>query len=191
MNEHRIITISRQFGSGGRSVGRLAAEKLGIRCYDNELIARLAEESGFAEEYVKRDSEYLRSNWFTGFSAGYTTPQDNLWFAQCRVIRDIAEKESCVIVGRCADYILREHPNCLNVYLHASPEFRADRIVNLYKDESDLPVEKRIREKDRSRAAYYLHYTVQEWGDAKNYDVCLDTGTLGIEKCAEIITALY
>ena len=187
---NRIITISRQFGSGGRTIGKKVAEKLGIPCYDRELIAELAKDSGFAESYIERDSEYIHSSWFSSFSAGYVSPQDTLWFSQCKLIRQLAEKESCVIVGRCADYILKDKADCLNVFIHADPEFRAKRIVEVYND-VDVPPMRRIKEKDKSRAAYYLHYTDITWGDVENYDVALDSARLGINKCVDIIAGLY
>ena len=114
---------------------------------------------------------------------------DFLWSIQCSVILKIAEQGSGVIVGRNADYILKDHPNCLNVYIHANDEFRADRIVRLY-GESEKSPQARLAEKDKRRRVNYLHYTGQEWGTAQNYDICLDSSRLGIDKCVEIILSL-
>lgn len=194
--KNRIITISRQFGSGGRTVGREVAKKLGIPCYDHELIERLAEESGFAKEYIKNESEYrpfgsrLASALNVGTGFDPLTNQDRLWIAQKRMILELGAKESCVIVGRCADAILEDRADCLRVFIHASFEQRAKRIVEVY-GETEVPTERRLRDKDKRRISYYQYYTDRTWGDINNYDVALDAGRLGIDKCVEIIAGLY
>ena len=194
--KNRIITISRQFGSGGRTVGREVAQKLGIPCYDHELIERLAEESGFAKEYIKNESEYrpfgsrLASALNVGTGFDPLTNQDRLWIAQQRIILELGAKESCVIVGRCADAILEDQADCLRVFIHASFEQRAKRIVEVY-GETEVPTERRLRDKDKRRISYYQYYTDRTWGDINNYDVALDAGRLGIDKCVEIIAGLY
>jgi len=192
---NRIITISRQFGSGGRTIGKEAAAKLGIPCYDQELIGKIAEESGFAKEYVAERGEYTaHSSWLASAISGRDyyghSHQDDLWAAQRKVILELAEKEPCVIVGRCADYILRDAVDCLTVFIHADMEKRARRIVEQYGERPDAP-EKRLRDKDKRRAAYYQYYTDMEWGAVQNYHVALDSGVLGIERCVDIITQLY
>ena len=192
---NRVITISRQFGSGGRTIGRQVAEKLGIPCYDQELIEQLAEKSGFTKEYIKEHSEYTeRGGWLanalSGRAAGGMTNQDHIWIAQRELILELAAKGPCVMVGRCADYILREQADCLNVFIHASMENRAERIVKMYGERDDAP-EKRLRDKDKRRKAYYQFYTDTEWGRAENYHVALDSGALGIDKCVELIVSLY
>ena len=194
--KNRIITISRQFGSGGRTVGREVAKKLGIPCYDHELIERLAEESGFAKEYIKNESEYrpfgsrLASALNVGTGFDPLTNQDRLWIAQKRMILELGAKESCVIVGRCADAILEDQADCLRVFIYASFEQRAKRIVEVY-GETEVPTERRLRDKDKRRISYYQYYTDRTWGDINNYDVALDAGRLGIDKCVEIIAGLY
>ncbi len=194
--KNRIITISRQFGSGGRTVGREVAKKLGIPCYDHELIERLAEESGFAKEYIKNESEYrpfgsrLASALNVGTGFDPLTNQDRLWIAQKRMILELGAKESCVIVGRCADAILEDRADCLRVFIHASFEQRSKRIVEVY-GETEVPTERRLRDKDKRRISYYQYYTDRTWGDINNYDVALDAGRLGIDKCVEIIAGLY
>ena len=194
--KNRIITISRQFGSGGRTVGREVAQKLGIPCYDHELIERLAEESGFAKEYIKNESEYrpfgsrLASALNVGTGFDPLTNQDRLWIAQKRMILELGAKESCVIVGRCADAILEDQADCLRVFIHASFEQRATRIVEVY-GETEVPTERRLRDKDKRRISYYQYYTDRTWGDINNYDVALDAGRLGIDKCVEINAGLY
>lgn len=190
---NRIITISREFGSGGRTIGRKVAEKLGIPCYDAELVEKIAEESGYAEEYIKEEGEYTSGGWLSTLFSDRTnglTNQDKLWNVQSKVIRELAEKESCVIVGRCADYILRDKADCLTVFIHASLEKRAERIVREYGETDETP-EERLKDKDKRRATYYRFYTDMKWGQAKNYQICLDSGELGIDKCVDIIASLY
>lgn len=191
--KNRIITISREFGSGGRTIGRQAAEKLGIPCYDAELIQKLAEESGFSESYVKEAGEYTPHSFLSfAFSnrAQGPTNEDVLWDLQYKVITELAEKGPCVIVGRCADYILREKADCLKVFIHADMAFRTERIVKVYGEREQSP-EQRLRDKDKRRAAYHRFYTDMKWGHAQNYHITLDSGVLGIDRCAEILCALF
>jgi len=192
--EHRIITISRQFGSGGRTIGKVLAKQLGIPCYDQELIAMFAKESGFSEDYIKEAGEQTRGGLLASIFSDrvYDTPitQDVLWDAQKKVILQLAENESCIIVGRCADYILKDHANCLRVFIHASKENRAARILRIY-GETDTPMETRISEKDKSRKAYYQKYTGSAFGDAENYQIALDSGDLGLDACVQILHSLY
>lgn len=192
----RIITISRQFGSGGRTIGKLVAEKLSIPCYDSELIEKLAEKSGFAKEYVAEHGEYTaHGNWFvnafsTSNNANYPTNQDYLWNIQSKIILELGEQEDCVIVGRCADYILKDSADCLRVFIHADMDKRAERIVKVYGESAETP-EKRLKDKDKRRSTYYRFYTDMAWGDMKNYHITLDSGFLGIDKCVEIIASAY
>ena len=191
--QNRIITISRQFGSGGRTIGKNLAEKLGIPCYDSELIHKIALESGFAEKYIKTAGEYVPDGFLSSVlstRAYGPTNEDYLWEIQYKIISELAEKESCVIVGRCADYILREKADCLNVFIYADMEYRMDRIVRVYGEQEEAP-EERIRKKDKRRAAYYRFYTDTKWGQAQNYHICLNSGELGIDRCVEILQSLY
>ena len=192
---NRVITISREFGSGGRTIGKLSAERLGIPCYDQELIEKIEEKSGLAKEYIAERGEYtLRGGWlanaFADRSLNGLSVQDYLWTVQRKTILELAEQGPCVIVGRCADYILQDRADLLKVFIHASIETRAKRIVEKYGESAEAP-EKRLRDKDIRRSAYYHFYTDVEWGIAKNYDIALDSGTLGIERCVDIITSLY
>lgn len=191
--KNRIITISREFGSGGRTIGKKVAQRLDIPCYDADLIQKLAEKSGFAEDYVKQISECMSGSYleslFSNRAQGPTN-EDILWDSQNKVILEIAEKGPCVIVGRCADYILRDKASCLKVFIHADPAFRAERIVKEY-GEREQSAQQRLREKDKRRAAYHRFYTEMKWGDAHNYHIALDSGILGLDRCVEIITALY
>ena len=191
----KIITISREFGSGGRTVGHLVAEKLGIPFYDKELVDHIALESGFAPKFVEEHGEHSPSSSLfsyafvpqgvPGVMNGLSTA-DFLWNIQCNVILQLADKGPCVIVGRNADYILKDRPDCLHAYIHADMDFRADRIVRLY-GESEKSPQARLQEKDKRRRVNYQHYTGRSWGQAQNYDICLDSGRLGVEQCAEII----
>lgn len=190
---NRIITISREFGSGGRTIGKKVADKLGIPCYDSELIEKLAQESGFTKDYIKEASEYTPGGFLaSAFSnrAFGPTNEDILWEMQCRIITELAEKESCVIVGRCADCVLQDKADCLKVFIHADMAFRAKRIVKVYGEREQSP-EQRLRDKDKRRAAYHRFYTNMKWGYAENYHLTLDSGALGIDRCVDIISGLY
>lgn len=192
---NRIITISREFGSGGRTIGKEVAARLNIPCYDHELIERISAKSGYASAYVKERGEYTPSaSWLSSVLAGRDyngrSHQDILWNVQRDVILELAEKEPCVIVGRCADYILKDKADLLTVFIHASMEKRAERIVSVYGQREEAP-EQRLKDKDKRRKAYYQLYTDTEWGVAKNYHIALDSGVLGIEKCVELIVGLY
>ena len=190
---NRIITISREFGSGGRTIGRKVAEELGIPCYDSELIQKIATESGFDENYIKDAGEYAPGGFLSSAFANRAfgpTNEDYLWQIQYQIITGLAEKGPCVIVGRCADYILRDKADCLKVFIHADMDFRADRIVKVYGEREESP-EQRLKDKDKRRAAYHRFYTNMKWGHAQNYHITLNSGVLGIEKCVEIIKSLY
>lgn len=191
--KNRVITISREFGSGGRTIGKKVAEKLDIPCYDNELLEKIAAESGFEEEYIRDAGEYapggVLSSAFSHRSAGPNNA-DYLWRIQYRLVTELAEQGPCVIVGRCADYILRDKADCLRVFVHADLSFRARRIVEEYGEREASP-EQRLKDKDKRRAAYHRFYTDMKWGHAQNYDITLNSGTLGIDKCVDIIQALY
>lgn len=193
-----IITVSREFGSGGRSVGKLTAQKLGYRFYDTEIITRVAQKSGFSEDFVAGEEEYahhknplLHAMQMTAGSnaLGGLSLYSQLQIAQTKVILELAEEGNCVIVGRCADYILRERTDCLNVFIHADIPFRARRIVEQYGEREDRP-EKRLRDKDDKRRVYYKACTDRNWGDCRNYHMALDSGLIGIEKCAELVAEI-
>ena len=196
--EKKIITISREFGSGGRTIGRIVAERLGIPFYDKELVDQIALESGFAPKFVEEHGEHspgssLFSYAFApqgvpGVMNGLSTA-DFLWNIQCSVILQLAEQGPCVIVGRNADYILKDRADTLHAFIHANKEFRADRIVRLYGESEKSPAA-RLAEKDKRRKLNYQHYTGRTWGDATHYDVCLNTSKIDIEKAAQIIVDL-
>lgn len=193
--EKKIITISREFGSGGRTIGRQVASALGIPFYDKELVEQIALESGFAPKFVEENGEqapgFTRLSYafapqgIPGVMNGLSTA-DFLWNIQCSVILQLAEKGPCVIVGRNADYILKDREDVLNVFTYANMAYRADRIVRLY-GESEKSPETRLQEKDKRRKVNYQHYTGREWGMSQNYHLCLDTSAIGIEQSVKII----
>jgi len=197
--EKKIITISREFGSGGRTVGRKVAEKLGIPFYDKELVDQIAVESGFAPKFIEEHGEHSPTGSFfsyafapqgvPGIMNGLSTA-DFLWNIQCNVILQLADQGPCVIVGRNADYILKDRPEALHVYVFADAPYRAERIVRLY-GESEKSPEQRLNEKDKRRRVNYQHYTGRTWGQAQNYDLCLDTGVLGEDFCVDVIVKAY
>ena len=196
--EKKIITISREFGSGGRTVGRKVAEALGIPFYDKELVEQVALESGFAPKFVEEHGEHspggsLFSYAFApqgvpGVMNGLSTA-DFLWNIQCSVILQLAEQGPCVIVGRNADYILKDRQDALHAYVFADVAYRAERIVRRY-GESDKSPEQRLQEKDKRRRVNYQHYTGRTWGQSQNYHLSLDTGVLGIDQCVDIICGI-
>ena len=196
--EKRIITISREFGSGGRTIGRRIAEELGIPFYDKELVEQVALESGFAPKFVEENGEHSPSGSFLAYAFapqgipgvmnGMSTA-DLLWNIQCSVILQLADQGPCVIVGRNADYILKDRADALHTFIHADKEFRAKRIVQLY-GESEKSPEARLNDKDKRRKVNYHHYTGRTWGDAHNYHICLDSGILGVDACADMIVSI-
>jgi cytidylate kinase len=175
-------------------VGRMLAQQRGIPCYDREIIEEIAEKSGFAQSYIEEKGEYGQPSFLGGLFTNHMyyqgqSNEDIIWLYQRELILDLAQRESCVIVGRCADYILREREDVLRVFVHADLDYRARRIVEVYGQREAAP-EQRLREKDRRRAAYYQFYTDMSWGDARNYHISLDTSALGIEKCVELLSDL-
>lgn len=191
-----IITISREFGSGGHTVGKLVAEKLGYHFYGRELVEMVAAASGFSPDFIEESGEYASARSSLLFSlatagqyeTGGMSMHDRLYLVQTQVIEDIAAEGNCVIVGRCADFILRDYKECLHVFVYADMESRARRIVERY-GETDKSPKKRLEEKDQKRKVYYKNYTGRNWGEPHNYNLCLDSSKLGIETCADLIVA--
>lgn len=192
MEKKIIINIGRQFGGGGLGVADELGKRLGIPVYDKELITKAAQDSGFSAEFFEQTDEkksfFSLSSFFGG---GYSVTENymsdrGLFKMQSDTIERIAEQGSAIIVGRCADYILRDHDNTLNVFLTSPDEIRAERIA----ERKDITIEaaaKLIEEKDKKRAEYYNYYTFGNWGVASNYDLCIDSSILGIEGTAEFI----
>lgn len=192
-----IITIGREYGSGGKDIGRALAEHYGIHYYDKDILKIAAEESGICEEMFKNYDEkpsrsFLYSLAIDPYSMGFGAtnvemPLDQkVFLAAFDTIKNIATKGPCVIVGRCADYALREMDNVFSVFTHAHREFKADRIHNVYGIPEDKCREV-ARKADKQRASYYNYYTSKKWGDAKSYDLVIDTGAVGIDGAVEII----
>lgn len=183
-----IITITREFGSGGRTIGRKVADALGYDFYDWNLVEKIARDSGFSEEFVEANGEDASTSfpWFFKNAAGGPDLSDQLYLAQCEIIQQLAAQGHCVIVGRCADYILRHRNDVLSCFIFAGEAFKKERIIVVY-GETDVAIEKRMKEKDRRRKAYYQYYTGRKWGRSFYYDLCLDSGRLGVEMCANLI----
>ena len=187
----RIITISREFGSGGRFIGEEVAKKLGIKYYDKEIIGQIAKESGLAPEYIKENAELspkkgIFAYAFTGRDITGKSVEDMVYEAQRKVILDLAEKEPCVIIGRNADYILKDRDDVLNVFIHGDTPEKIQRITRLYNVEEQKAV-KMMVDIDKRRMANYNFYTEQNWGKASNYTLCLNSSQLGYDKCESII----
>lgn len=196
---NKIYTIGREFGSGGREVGEKLAAKLGIKLYDKELLQQAAKDSGFCEEIFENHDEkptnsFLYSLVMDTYSvSGYSVApfldmplNHKVFLAQFETIKKIAEKESCVIVGRCADYALSDNPDCINVFIHADLDVRiknVSRNLNITENKArDI-----INKTDKQRASYYNYYTSKKWGDSKSYNLSLDAGKLGTDNCVEMI----
>ena len=177
---HIVITISREYGSGGRFVGKLVAEKLGISFYDKELISLSAKKSGLSEEYVELVDEKKKSGNYANNN------DDRLFIAETKVIEQLAKKESCVIVGRCADYILKDNKDTIKVYLYSDDENKVKRAVKYYGlDEIDAL--KQINKINKERQKHYKFYTNREWKNQNNYDLLINVDKYGVEKTADII----
>lgn len=187
----RIITISREFGSGGRFIGEEAAKKLGIAYYDKNIINEIAEKSGLSPEYIQENAELspkkgLFAYAFAGRDITGKSVEDLVYEAQRKVILELAEKESCVIIGRNADYILKDRDDVLNVFIHGDTPEKIQRITRLYNVEEQKAV-KMMVDIDKRRMANYNFYTNQKWGKADNYTLCLNSSQLGYDRCEKII----
>lgn len=189
--QRRIITISREFGSGGRFIGEEVAKKLGIAYYDKNIISQIAEESGLSPEYIQESAELspkkgLFAYAFAGRDITGKSIEDIVYEAQRKVILELAEKESCVIVGRSADFILQDRDDVLNVFIHGNMPEKTQRISRLY-NVSEQEAVKMMADVDKRRMINYNFYTEQRWGKASNYTLCLNSSQLGYERCEEII----
>jgi cytidylate kinase len=188
--ENFCITIGREYGSGGRLIGQQVAKELNIAFYDRELIVLAARESGFAEEFVQKMEQKRTISFINNlYMTGYELPaSEKIFLAQSKAIQKVAEESPCVIVGRCADYVLRDKPNCFRVFIHAPIEERIKRIREEYgEDQSNL--EDYIRKQDKKRASYYNYYTHKKWGRAQNYHLCIDS-SIGISTAVHMIKEL-
>lgn len=183
-----IITISREFCSGGQNIAKKLAEQLGIPYYDKEIITMAARESGLSEEAIRQsEKQHSGSLLYSLYSMSQDLPlSDQVYLVQSKIIRELAEKGPCVIVGRCADYVLRDNPNCLKVFIHASQKFRMAYMRKYNAEVDDSVLVAALAKEDKQRARYYNYYTPNRWGDAANFQVSLDA-ELGEDVCVEIL----
>lgn len=193
-----IITIARQYGSGGKTIGQMLAEDLQIPCYSREILRMASEDSGINEMLFNQADEKLKGIHLFGKAKGaykgkVIPPEsdgfvsnDNLFNYQAKIIRELAGKESCVIIGRCSNYILKDYPNVLRVFIHADWDFRMEKAAEKL-SMSQKEIEKFLQKDDKRKDEYYRRFTGEEWKDATQYDLCLDSSKLGYEKCIEEI----
>lgn len=197
MNSKTVITIGRQFGSGGKEIGEKLAKDLGIKCYDKELLSVAAKESGLCEELFENHDEkptnsFLYSLVMDTYSLGYTSSYSDMpinhkvFLAQFDAIKNLAARESCVIIGRCADYALEDNPFAVTVWIKADLDTRIKRISTKY-ELTESKAADMIQKEDKRRASYYNYYSSKKWGDGKSYDLCLDSGKLGVDGSIELI----
>lgn len=198
---HPVITIGREFGSGGRLVGETVAKELGIAYYDRNLIDMVAEKSGLAAEYIKvRGEMQPNETLFGGATFGGVfspfTPYvpysniDKMYFTQSDIIRQVAAEGPCVIIGRCADFILKDYAGTFSVFVHANKRFRVGRVIRRYGIESETAYAE-MTKVDKHRANYYSYYTDHRWGDAHSYNMTIDTARLGLEGATQILMDVY
>lgn len=196
-----IITIGRQFGSGGREIGEMVADHFGIKCYDKELLSRAAKESGFCEEMIQNHDErptnsFLYNLVMDTYSFGYNSSSfvdmpisHKVFLAQFDTIKKIAQEGPCVIVGRCADYALSDFPNVLNLFITGNEECKIKRIKERFEDiTTDDKAREMMNKKDKQRQSYYNYYSSKKWGRADSYDLCINSSILGIEGTVKFIT---
>lgn len=198
--EKVIITIARQYGSGGKTIGQMLANDLGIPFYSREILRLASDDSGIREELFNQADEKLRSNPLFGaskkvYTGGLISPEsddfvssENLFNYQAKVIKELVEKGSCVIVGRCADFVLKDRADVVSVFVHAPADYCMERAMER-NDMSRKEMEKFIAKTDKYRGDFYHYYTGNVWNDARNYDLCLNSSKLGFEKCVEEIKA--
>lgn len=197
--DHYVITIARGYGSGGKTIGKMLSEKLDIPFYDRELLRMASDDSGIHERLFGQADERVKLGLRKPFGKVYKgellppesddfVSDDNLFNYQAKIIKELADTRSCVIVGRCADFILQDRPNVIKLFVHAPFESCVKTVMDMY----SLPqkeAEKKIQDTDRHRGDYYKYYTGRNWDNAKNYDLCLNSAELGFDKCVEIVEA--
>lgn len=198
MDQKFIITIARQFGSGGREIGEALSKKLGIPFYDKELISLAAKESGMDAEVFKNVDERATNSLLYSLSMGIYSfgnnfssmgdlpVNDRLYILQHKIIKKLAEEGPCVIVGRCADYVLKDRDDCINLFIHANMDYRKKRAVSIHGVDKNR-AEQTVNKTDKIRANYYSFYSGQKWGLAQNYDLCIDSSALTTDQAVELI----
>ena len=201
MKGNLVITIGRQCGSGGKRIGEIVAQKLGVKCYDKELLTLAAKNSGLCEELFethdeKPTSSFLYSLVMGTYSMGYSNSaymdmplNHKIFLAQFDTIKKLAEEESCVIVGRCADYALAEYPSVASVFITGSDEDRIEYLKQLYKVETAKAKDIMVKT-DKKRASYYNYYSSKKWGDSRSYDLCINSSSVGINGAVDMILEL-
>lgn len=191
----KIITISREFGSGGHFIGEQVAKECNIPFYDKEIIEKIAEKTGFSKDYIEKKSEYasgknIFSYAFVGRDNTGMSIADRIYEEQTRIIRELAGKESCVIIGRCSDYILKDHPDSLHIFIYGDQDKKSERLQKLY-GVSEAKALQMMKEMDKKRSIHYKYNTDQVWGNVRNYTLSLNSSILGFEQCINIISNLY
>ena len=187
LEKHTVITISREYGSGGRYIGRLVADKLGIKFYDRDLVEKLSEKTGLSTEYIENNEQ--KRGMLDALNSGCyynLTNADELFVQESELINDLAKNESCVIIGRCSDFILKDNKDVINIFVYSTMENKIERAVERY-NLSKKEAEKEIKNIDKLRSNHYKHYTGKVWGENKNYDLCINSDTFGVEKAADMI----
>lgn len=201
MEQNYVITIARGYGSGGKTIGKMLSEELGINYYDRQLIRMASDDSGIHERLFGAADERVRlSNHFRrGSGAAYTgkilppessafVSDDNLFSIQAKIIKQLAEKENCIVVGRCADFILKDRPNVVKLFVYAPYEYCVTTAMEVFGTDRK-ETERNVRDINRYRGTYYKHYTGRDWNNASNYDLCLNSEQLGFQKCVDIVRA--
>lgn len=187
MNKLPVITISREYGSGGRAIGERVAKELGVPFYDKQLILMAAKESGLSEEYIKKTEQMKSTSFLYGLYMGaqQLPMNDQIFLVQSKIIRKLADEGPCVIVGRCADYILREREDLLSVFVHAPVEFRAQRAQKVYEKEAGNMVDF-VKKKDKKRASFYNYFSQNKWGDARHYHLAISS-VYGVDFAVDVL----
>ncbi len=192
--KNSVITISREYGSRGREIAKDIADSLGYKYYDKELLQLLAKKEGYDVNFLEEAGEEYSGGFVLDLSAGglfgsgagdNLSVTDKVFILQSNLIQEIAEQGNCVIVGRAADYILRDRADCLNIFIYANMEYKIQRAIDMGIDKKDI--EKALKKKDKARANHYNHYTDQTWGSPQNYHICLNSGFLGPKMCRQTV----
>lgn len=187
IDKHTVITISREYGSGGRYIGRLVADKLGIKFYDKEFIGELSNKTGLSEEYIEKNEQ--KRDTLDAINSGYYSSlsnADELFIKEAELVKEIASQESCVIIGRCADFTLKDRDDVLKVFIYSSMENKVKRVTEIYGVNKEK-AEKEIKKINKLRANHYKYYTERDWNNSENYDICINSDYLGVEKATDII----
>ena len=193
MGKNIVITLGRENGSGGKEIAEKLAKKLGINYYDRNLIDMAASKSGMNSAVLYQADEKASHPFFSSYVTApgeYGTVNDRLFWTQSSIIKDLAQKESCVIVGRCADYVLEDNPNCLHIFIYAPLKARIERIMDRYMLESEEAAKREIMRVDKQRRSYYQYYTDRKWGQYSGKNLVIDSSFFGIDKTVDLIAGI-